>query len=156
MTTRPYPTIPLRYRPLFQSYSRWLLFLFFLRSLRRQSKAVRRIAGWQLRCARVERSGVAFGMLSKSGCYLRGRSLRWRILRALAKIAATFSCDAKSSIQSPTATGIHVSGNVGNPEVISVNTPTGRVDCIGLPACLRGRHGGRGSKPPYPTPERQY
>ena len=45
MTTRPYRTIPLRCRPLFQSYSRRLLFLFFFRSLQRQLKAVRRTAG---------------------------------------------------------------------------------------------------------------
>lgn len=44
MTLRPYGAITLRCRPLFQSYSRRLLLLFALRSLRRQWKAVRRIA----------------------------------------------------------------------------------------------------------------
>ena len=45
MTVRTYGAIALRCNPLFQGYSRRLLLLFFLRSLRRQWKAVRRKAG---------------------------------------------------------------------------------------------------------------
>src|ERR1700733_5151058 len=49
MTTWSDSKIPLRCRPLFQCDSRRLVFVFFLRSLRQQWKAVRRIAGWQRR-----------------------------------------------------------------------------------------------------------
>ena len=47
MTARTYGIIALRCNPLFQSYSRRLLFLFFLRSLRRQWKTLRR-KSWAL------------------------------------------------------------------------------------------------------------
>ena len=50
MTSRPYGTITLRCRLLFQSYSRRLLLLFFLRSLRRQWKAVRRFVSGKMHC----------------------------------------------------------------------------------------------------------
>jgi hypothetical protein len=47
MTARTHGTTALRRNPLFQSYSRRLLFMSFLRSLRRQWKALRR-KSWAL------------------------------------------------------------------------------------------------------------